>query len=400
MNVSFETYGCRLNRAEALEEEARVLAQGHKIVTKHSQADVFVVRGCSVTSRAQTECEKMIKHLQKHYPNKRIIIMGCLPGAQKTLTLGARGAADVGVVTPTRTARAYLKVQDGCAGQCSFCIVPKFRGTAASEDFNATLDRAKRLIDAGYHEIVVTGCNLALYASGGRRLGELLAALAALSPECRIRLGSLEPWGPARDVVDAMAANANICRSLHLPVQSASNRILKLMNRPYTIEEVTDLITRAKDAMSTIGLGCDLITGFPGESEGDFVQTKNFLLHQNFSNAHVFPYSERPGTSAAKLPGHVRHETRSNRAHTLSDIAKQTKTRFARTFIGKEVDVVIESHTGEQMKGWTSEYLWFEGPMRLNLEDRKTSFRKQMMRFVVRSVDNGILHGVRVNHGG
>jgi len=403
MNVCFETFGCRLNRAEALENEAKALALGHKIVKAHADADVIVVRGCSVTARAQHDCEQQIGHLKRKYPNKRIIVTGCMPEAQKTFSLPASHKlkelpTDGYIFTPTRTARAYLKVQDGCAGKCTFCIVPKFRGASVSEPFDTVIAKASKFIEAGYHEIVVTGCNLALYASDGKRLPDLLAALAALDSACRIRLGSLEPWGCADEVVDVVAEHENVCRFLHMPVQSGSNRILTAMQRPYLVEDVERIADKAKKLMPLVTLGCDIIAGFPGESEIDFVQTKNLLIRHAFTNAHVFPYSERPGTPAAQLQGVIQRHIRSDRAHTLSGIAKANQQRFARRFVGKDVDVVVESH-GTQQRGWTSEYLWFEGPLHPSSADKNKSFRKQLMRFTVRSTDNGILHGVPSAHG-
>jgi len=403
MNVCFETFGCRLNRAEALENEAKALALGHRIVRSHAEADIIVVRGCSVTARAQHDCEQMIGHLKRKYPNTRLVILGCLPDAQKAFTLPVSHRvkappAEGDILIPTRTARAYLKVQDGCAGQCTFCIVPKFRGQSVSEPFGTAVAKASKFIEAGYHEIVVTGCNLALYASEGKRLPDLIAALAALDPACRIRLGSLEPWGCADEVVDAVAAHENVCRFLHLPVQSGSNRILTAMQRPYLVEDVERIAKKARERMPLVTLGCDLMAGFPGENEGDFVQTKNLLIRLGFTNAHVFPYSERPGTTAAQLQGVIQRHIRSDRAHTLSDIVKANQQRFARRFVGKDVDVVIESR-GPQAKGWTGEYLWFEGPLHSASAVAHSSNRKQLLKFTVRSADNGILHGVPAIHG-
>jgi len=398
MNVCFETFGCRLNRAEALDCEAACLAQGHRVVSSHSKADVIVVRGCSVTRKAQSECERLVAHLGHKYPNRRVVLMGCLPGAVRSLVLPVSSKATDKTVIPTRTARAYLKVQDGCAGKCTFCIVPKYRGQSDSKPLTEVLDKAKRFIAAGYHEIVVTGCNLSLYASEGRRLPELVSALAALDPDCRIRLGSVEPGACAMEVIAAMAENANVCRYLHLPVQSGSNRILDLMGRPYNEASVEEAVKEARRRMPTIGLGCDLMTGFPGETEGDFARTRNLLTRLDFSHAHLFPYSERPGTPAAKMGGVVPHTVRKERVQTLTGIVKANESRFARKFIGREVEVVVESH--HRMIGRTSEYLKFEGPTAPTEAARARRSRKRLLTFTVRSVDGGVLHGVPSNNGG
>ena len=365
MKVCFETFGCRLNRAEALDQEAEYLAAGWELTDSHSDAEVIVVRGCSVTQRAQRECEHLIAHIRRKYPLKRLLIEGCL-AVGRTAKIAAQHAPAAlrkttgGVPVPTRTARAYLKVQDGCAGKCAFCIVPKFRGQSTSVDFDAVLDKAKRFIDAGYHEIVVTGCNLSLYCSSGKRLPELLAALAALSPDCRIRLGSLEPSDVAIDVVATMAGNSNVCHFMHIPVQSASNRILTAMKRPYLVKDVRDLVCAIRKQIPDAGIGCDLMTGFPSEGDLDFMATRGMLERDPFSRVHVFPYSERPGTPAAALPHIVPPEIRKARARELALIADKKRTAFAMHFIGKTTDIVVEDE--ETCSGWTSEYLWCSCP--------------------------------------
>lgn len=372
MNICFETFGCRLNRAEALQQEADAEAQGHRIITEHARADVIVIRGCSVTRRAQRDCEKLIEHLKEKYPSKRLILVGCLPNRTESFCINPPDEP----VIPTRTARAYLKVQDGCAGKCTFCIVPKFRGPSVSTAFDAVLAKARQFIGAGYQEIVITGCNLSLYASQGKRLPELLAALADLSPACRLRLGSLEPSPVAPDVLALLIERPNICRFLHVPVQSGSPSILKAMRRPYSLPEVDDLLRKAREAIPTLALGCDLMTGFPGETELDFLATKGFLTRHAFAKAHVFPYSERPGTIAAALPMALPRELRHSRARALLEIADRQRTAFAAKFIGKTVEFIVEdaAHTA----GWTSEYLWCECPGASRA--RKTLVRALVMR--------------------
>ena len=382
MKVCFETFGCRLNKAEALQMEADYLSDGWEVTTKHSDASLFIIRGCSVTARAQYECEKLIAHLKRRYPAAGIKIYGCLPNASKP----SKPLKPLEPL-PVRTARAYLKAQDGCAGKCTFCIIPKFRGESRSEPFTDLLDRAKRFIDAGYHEIVVTGCNLALYASEGKRLPDLVSALAGLDTGCRIRLGSLEPGACARETVHAMAEAPNVCRFLHLPVQSGSNKILKEMRRPYVVEDVEDTVTLASKLMPDLGLGCDLMTGFPGESRLDFAATKGLLKRLPFVHAHVFPFSERPGTLAAGLPRPIAKDVRSARARLLADEMRSKRRKFAKTFVGKIVEIVVEDEkTG---RGWTGEYL--------PCEPLSGSFvRKSIARiFVTKTRDDLLLGNIR-----
>ncbi|MBO7721486.1 MAG: radical SAM protein [Kiritimatiellae bacterium] len=395
MKVCFDTFGCRLNKAEALQMEADYIADGWQTTESHSNADLIVVRGCSVTARAQQECEQHIAALRSRYPSVPVRVCGCLA---QTNHLGGHIHAPrhdpERKTVPMRTARAYLKAQDGCAGKCTFCIVPSFRGESKSENFTALLDRAKRFIDAGYRELVVTGCNLALYASEGKRLPDLVAALAELSggnDPCRVRIGSLEPGACALDTVRAMAEHRNVCRFLHIPVQSASKTILDAMNRPYTPDAVAELTDLAVSLMPGLGLGCDLMTGFPGESEVDFAMTKNFLQIHPFSNAHIFPYSERPGTTAAAMMPSVHKAVRSFRAHLLADVIQRMRRDFAESFLGKTVEIVVEDE--EHCTGWTGEYL------RCSAHGGKIP-RRSIARVIVNKFSDDCLHGRLVQNNG
>ena len=375
MKVCFETFGCRLNKAEALQMEADYAAKGWERTEKHSDADLFVVSGCSVTKRAQHDCEKLVAHLKRRYPLIPVRVCGCLetkkkssrsrPAEAKIPQPDAPGGTarfpDVQAPLPTRTARAYLKVQDGCSGKCTFCTVPKFRGASASMPFVDVVDRAKRFIDAGYREIVVTGCNLVLYASEGKRLPDLVAALSALTPagsqtRTRIRLGSIEPGECALECVHAMAGSANACRFLHIPFQSGANRILIAMKRPYFARDISSLAQTAQNLMPGIRLGCDVMTGFPDETELDFAATKGLVQRHSFSNVHVFSYSERPETPAATYGGAIPLGIRSERAHDLADKGDDNRYAYARQFYGKVVEIVSEGD--DECYGRTDEYLW------------------------------------------
>lgn len=391
MKVCFITFGCRLNRAEALEEEAKYLDAGWELTESHSEADRFVVRGCSVTARAQRDCEKLICHLREKYPNRSIDIQGCLKRAVVTKSARPTRPTTGKTSVPTRTARAYLKVQDGCSGKCTFCIVPTFRGQSVSIDYDDVLDKAKRFIESGYHEIVVTGCNLSLYASQGKRLPDLATALAELGAgsDCRIRLGSVEPGSCALETIDAIAEHDNICRFLHLPIQSGSNRILLSMRRPYLVKDITKVLETAIHRMPDIGLGCDLMTGFPDESEMDFLATKSLLEKSPLSNAHIFPYSERPGTLAAKFAGVIPKTERSHRAHVLAAIIDRKRDLFARRFLGKTVEVIIEDEKNQS--GWTSEYVWFKRSSMALIANPAP--RKSLTRFTVTNYRNHHLVG-------
>ena len=425
MKVAFVTFGCRLNRAESLDLEARYRAAGHEIIDlggPRSRAatipDLILVRGCSVTAKAQRDCEKAIAHLRTRFPTSEIRPLGCLPDAQTgsvplesipvTETGRARSPSaplsHVSAVSarppyqvsqpslppaptpiPTSTSRAYLKIQDGCSGKCTFCIVPHFRGAPVSVPFDEITVRMKSYLAAGYREIVLTGCNLSLYHSVNHNLASLLVALAELGsvPQtggprscaaARIRIGSLEPGPWCDDILEVMVEHPNICRFLHLSLQSGSDRILKRMNRPYEITWAEQFCTAARERLGPdLALGADVITGFPGETEEDFEATRAFLERHAFSNLHVFPYSERPGTPAATMDGTVPRSVRLVRARNLTALGRAQRAAFAQTFLGREVEVCVE-RGGEH--GWTDSYLpckW-KGPA-----ERRSLVRKRVI---------------------
>ena len=398
MKVAFVTFGCRLNRAESLDLEARYQAAGHEIVdlgmtsretgepchAADNIPDLILVRGCSVTAKAQRDCEKAIAHLHARYPSTEIRPIGCLTNAQPPPTPHLLPTTNS---IPLQTSRAYLKIQDGCSGKCTFCIVPHFRGAPVSVPIDEIMVRTRALLAAGYREIVLTGCNLSLYKSKGYNFASLLEILAELGTDpnwesrhlggvsprdaakmaafpvreiagsvpARIRIGSLEPSKGCEKILDVMGNHPNICRFLHLSLQSGSDRILKRMRRPYNIALVDRFCTMARERLGTdLALGADVITGFPGETDEDFAATRDFLVRHAFSNLHVFPYSERPDTPAATMDGSVPRSVRLVRARNLTALGRIQRAAFAQSFLGREVEVCVESG-GEH--GWTDAYL-------------------------------------------
>ena len=376
MTIAFVTFGCRLNRAETLDLEAQYAAAGWDVVQlapsgdgmempDSGAPDAIVVRCCSVTAKAQRDCEKKISQLRIRFPDAEILTVGCHPDAKSIPShLAPPALPDSGAPVNRRLSRAYLKVQDGCSGKCAFCIVPSFRGAPVSVPFERALARAKAYLDAGFREIVVTGCNLCLYRDSERRLPELVSAIARIeSPGHRVRLGSIEPGLCDTSLLDAMEDNPNICRFLHLSLQSGSNRMLRLMRRPYSIEHVLAFCADARRRFGErFAFGADVITGFPGETDSDFSETKSFLSSLEapspiqlpaFSHLHVFPYSEREGTEAATMKPVVPVEVRRARARELDAVAAANHERFARSLVGREVEVCVE----RDGNGRTDEYV-------------------------------------------
>ncbi len=338
-----------------------MLAKGHDVVPVGEDSEMIIVRGCSVTARAQRDCEKAIEHLREKYPAAQIVVEGCL---EKRSEAQARKRDVLTPEVSMKTSRAYLKVQDGCSGRCAFCIVPHFRGKPVSVPFDDVLKKARAFLAAGFRELVVTGCNLALYRSGGHGLAGLLEALAGL--ECeeghRVRLGSLEPGICDEAVLDVFEKCENICRFIHISLQSGSNSVLRRMNRPYEIESVEKFCEEARRRLGgRLAFGADVITGFPGETDDDFADTMSFFKHLPFANLHVFPYSERPGTPAATMTGALPRAVRIARAHELEALGREQRLAFVRQFLNGNVKVCIEANN----TGWTDEYVScrVEGPI-------------------------------------
>jgi threonylcarbamoyladenosine tRNA methylthiotransferase MtaB len=382
MTVAFKTFGCRLNQAETALFEAGFAAAGFTRVPFGSPARVIVVHSCAVTQAAENEGLKALRALRTRHPEACLVLCGCtvealgaarLSGLDADLAVPRERKDDLvalvmrhlrldyapGPVSPDRsTQRAALKVQDGCDFFCAYCIVPHTRGAPRSRPVEACLDDARALLGVGFREIVVTGCNIASYADRGRTLVDLVRALAALPGLGRLRLGSLEPGTVERDVVALMAHTPTVCRFLHLPIQSGDDGVLTSMGRRYTSDHVRETLDEALRLMPDLGLGADFICGFPGETPEAFERTRRLVDAFPFSNLHVFPYSERPGTPAAGFAGRVPMTERKRRARVLIDLASASRVAFARRFVGHPVEFLIERYDKEgRACGWSAEYL-------------------------------------------
>lgn len=337
---------------------------------------------CTVTQKAENECLKLLTQLGKKKPHSRLIVTGCAVETlahHRLLDLGVdlvvtRDQRDelvklvvglLGLTQPMGSQphhpldhRATLKIQDGCDFNCTYCIIPHTRGTPQSRPFATCLADAQAFIADGFQELVVTGCNIACYEDQGRSLVDLLDALANLPGIGRIRIGSLEPGTIERAVIDYMAQNQTICRFLHLPIQSGTNEILSRMARRYRIEELSDTLSMAFEKMPDLGLGADIITGFPGETSELFEKTQTFLKAWRFSNLHIFPYSERPGTPAVSFEGSIPISERKRRVQVLNLLKARKRSAFAQHLVGRAVQVLIEKIDDKGLAhGWTSEYL-------------------------------------------
>lgn len=386
-SVSFKTLGCRLNQAETATLVARFHDAGYDIVPFDTPADVTVIHGCAITGKAEHSSLYAARQAKRTRPDTLTILAGCpaetlgetLRGDTSVdLTVGQAGkftlpdllhrlhphrfpapATEAGPVLPQfDTQRALVKVQDGCDFHCSYCIVPAARGNPTSRPAADVLDEIRRLADTGFGEIVLTGANLGRYEDGPRRLADLIRAIEALSGVKRIRLSSIELTTAEESVIDLMSNSEKLCRFLHLPLQSGDDGILTAMGRRYTVDTYRRVVEQAVTRIPDLGLGTDIIVGFPGEDDAAFENTVRLVRELPFSNLHVFPYSRRAGTRADTMPNRIPETVKKERVHTLITLGDSKRRLFAERFVGHKVSVLVERVTKEGIgHGWTGQYV-------------------------------------------
>jgi len=395
--VSFYTIGCKLNFAETSTISEEFKKRGFEIVEFGEPADVCVINTCSVTENADRDCRRIVRKALKVSPNAFIIVTGCYAQLRPDeiakiegvdLILGSNekfkifdfvgdfhknyhaqifvspiseiSEFHIASSTPTsdRT-RAFLKVQDGCDYNCSYCTIPLARGESRSPEVNIILEKAKTLAQLGYKEIVLSGVNVGDY---GRKIGtnlfELVKELEKIDGIERIRISSIEPNLLTEEMIDYFISSEKICNHFHIPLQSGSDEILRKMRRRYNSELYRRRIEYIKSKDPDACIGADVIVGFPGESEKHFETTYNFISDLPISYLHVFTYSERPNTDAVNLLGKVPIEERHKRSEMLRNLGLKKKMAFYRQMVGKEFDVLWESEVKDgKMFGFTRNYV-------------------------------------------
>ncbi|MCA1810289.1 MAG: MiaB/RimO family radical SAM methylthiotransferase [Lentisphaerae bacterium] len=257
-----------------------------------------------------------------------------------------------------QTKRALVRVQDGCDFRCAYCIVPSLRGPPRSRPPAAILEETRRLLDAGHMEIVLTGANLGCYDYHGMHLIQLLEKLSKLTELQRLRLSSIEITTVEKAVIDFMADSKILCRSLHLPLQSGSAKVLRRMGRRYDPVQYARVAAYAIEKLGRVGLGTDLLVGFPGETDRDLQATEQMVRNLSFSNLHIFCYSPRPGTAAIEMSGQIAEPVKTQRQLRLRRLGTDLRHRFARQWVGGTVEVLAEQADRQgNLSGWTGEYL-------------------------------------------
>lgn len=396
--VAFGTLGCKVNQTETEAMKVLFRERGYRVVGFDQGADVYVINTCTVTGSADRKSRQMIRRASRQAPNAIIAVVGCLPQVaadkmeklpQVDVIIGTTERARIVDLVEkaqqtgqqvrqveqvnkrkdfeqlpldysSRT-RAFLKIQDGCNQYCSYCIIPYARGPVRSSPLEQVVAAASELVARGYKEIVLAGIHLGLYGSDFRPpvdLAKPLELLEKIPGLERIRISSLDPAQVTPTILELVAASAKICPHLHIPLQSGSSRILRRMNRPYTSDEYRKLVAKIHRIIPNIGLTTDVMVGFPGETEEDFAKTVQMVEQAAFSRLHVFSYSPRPGTPAARFSDQVPGRVKAERSRYLISLGQRLAQDFHEQYLGQELPVLVEEEDTRQLwVGYSDNYI-------------------------------------------
>ncbi len=397
MKVALHTLGCKLNYSESSAISSQFLAKGYEVVDPKEQAEIYVINTCTVTENAERECRQMVRRFLRQNPEAFIIVTGCYAQLRPNEISSIKGVSAVlgssekfnifsllenfekkelacVFVSPiedqkefghahsseadSRT-RAYLKIQDGCDYNCSFCTIPLARGRSRSMKPDEAAAEFISLIEQGYKEIILTGVNVGDYGrTFGSNLFQLLKKLVKINGDFRIRVSSIEPNLVSEEIINLVAENKKLCRHFHIPLQSGSPKVLKAMQRRYKASDYERLIHKIKQQIPQACIGADVIVGFPGESDEDFLSTHNLLRDLPISYLHVFTYSERPQTKAAEMNNKVDVFVRRERNTILRLLGNKKRNEFYNQMIGQKLEVLFEHENKDgKMKGFSSNYV-------------------------------------------
>lgn len=394
-SVGIVTLGCRVNTYESVCIAEALQSRGFEIRKDTDDCDYYIVNTCSVTAESQRQCRQLVRRCALH---GKTAVIGCASQneaesfreMQNVFYVG--GCADkmrvVDAILEDRaafavtamegvpyesmqingesalfsTCRSFIKIQDGCNGKCTYCVIPSLRGKSRSRKPEEILDEAKRLIQAGYREVILTGIETSAYNAAP--LSYLIEELGKLQKDglSRVRFGSLSPGSMNDNFLSAAAESPNFMPHVHLSLQSGSDRILRLMNRPYTAEEAMKRVLKLREYIPHAQISADFITGFPGETEEEYRMTEQFAVEANMLHVHAFPYSERRGTPAAEMDGSVPKDIRRERCSRLNAAADALKSGILDGMIGKKVSVLVEKVKNGMANGHTEEYIECEFP--------------------------------------
>ena len=390
MKVGICSLGCKVNIYESEVVINLLKDHGYQIVDFDSVADIYIINTCSVTNESDKKSRKMINRAKRKNKDAIVIVMGCYSQVNANsidadIVLGNKDKSRIieiiedyqknkekqkiiydltkvefekmEITKFENHTRAFVKIEDGCNAFCSYCIIPYVRGRVRSKAKEDVISEVKTLVEDGYKEIVLTGIHTGKYGIDiGSSLEELLYDLVEIPGIYRIRLSSIEINEITPRIIELLKNNKVMAKHLHIPIQSGSNKILKLMNRRYNKEEFLNMVSNLKK-IEDISLTTDLIVGFPKEEENDFSETLNTLKEIGFTKIHTFPYSKRQGTPAASMDGQVLPEIKKKRVHEIISLSNEYENNFYQSKIDKIYDGVVEVHNNGEIIVHTSNFI-------------------------------------------
>ena len=396
MKVAFYTLGCKVNQYETQALEQMLAGRGHELVPFEGEADAYIINTCSVTAVSDKKSRQVIRRVRKTAPDAIVAVCGCysqthpqdMEGLSVDLVSGTgdrtgfvelleRTWKDRQPITALDDAfkrrvfeqlpagglegrtRAMLKVEDGCVNFCTYCIIPYARGPIRSLPLEKAAGQAAQLAEEGYRELVLTGIEISSWGhefKDGTSLIDLVERVCEAAPGCRVRLGSLEPRTITEEFCRRAAKLDNLCPHFHLSMQSGCDTVLKRMNRKYDTARYYESVRLLREHFEAPGVTTDLIVGFPGETEEEFAQTLDFIRQCGFSAMHIFPYSKRPGTPAAKMADQIPNAVKEARAHRAAEVAQEMEAAYLAQWVGREEPVLFEEERDGFWRGYTTRY--------------------------------------------
>ena len=396
MKVSTITLGCKVNQYETQAMLNQLLQGGFSACQTGEDADIILLNSCTVTSTSDHKVKQTLHKARREHPHAVIVLTGCMPQAFPELAADLT-AADIVLGNSNRSSllphilqylstrqriidivphqtkekfesmsvenfyertRAFIKIQDGCNRFCSYCIIPYARGRVRSKPLDDLIAEVTQLAEKGYKEIVLTGINLSAFGQDiNLHLCDAVEAVCAINGIERVRLGSLEPEQLSEDVIIRLSKQQKLCPQFHLSLQSGCDETLKRMNRHYTTEEYRTIVQNLRNAFDNAAITTDIMVGFPGETEEEFMQSLEFAKEISFSKVHVFAYSQRPGTKACNAPNQITKKVKETRSKQMMHVTNQTKQAFLNQQCGTIQDVLVEREINTNLyEGYTANY--------------------------------------------
>ena len=409
--VKFITLGCKVNQYETNAMAQKFLEKGYQIIEEETpeneeiKPDICIINTCTVTNMSDRKSRQMLRRMKEKNPNTIVVAVGCYAQVAKEelakiseidLVLGnnekveivrhveeyinnhidnveledvmySKEFSDFGNVTYTEKTRAVIKIQDGCDRFCSYCIIPYARGRVRSRKPESIVSEITQIASNGIKEVVITGIHIASYGKdfamskdsklANYRLIDLLEEINEIQGIQRIRLGSIEPLLITEEFVERLKKLEKICHHFHLSLQSGCDETLKRMNRRYTTEQFKEIVRLLRNAYKDVNLTTDIIVGFPGETDEEFIKTYQFLKEIKFYKMHVFKYSPRKGTKAAVMPNQISGDIKEKRSRELIELSNENELEYNKNYIGKEMEVLFEEEKEKIYKGHTQNYI-------------------------------------------